>query len=192
MTRGSMPGGVPDEVSGTGQVPATPAGRPLLPGRGGGLIGTGRPVVTIAMYDDYESAQRAVDYLSDQGFPVDRTVIVGTDLRLVEKVLGRMTTGRAALAGAASGGWFGLLIGLLLAIFGVSTWWRVVLIALVIGAVWGAVFGAMAHAVTGGRRDFVSRSTLQASQYAVDVDAEHADAARQLLTRLNWRTSGAG
>jgi hypothetical protein len=51
------------------------------------------------------------------------------------------------------------------------------------------VFGAIAHAMTGGRRDFTTRSTLQAGQYAVTVDAEVADQARQLLTRLTWRTA---
>ena len=60
-----------------------------------------------------------------------------------------------------------------------------------IGAVWGAIFGAIAHATTGGRRDFASRSSLQASQYAIMVDAEVADEARALLTRLNWQASGA-
>jgi hypothetical protein len=154
--------------------------------------GPGRPTVTVATFSDYESAQRAVDYLSDNKFPVERTTIVGTDLRLVEKVLGRMTTGRAALAGAASGAWFGLLIGLLLSIFTVSTWWALLLTGLVIGALWGAAFGAIAHAMTGGRRDFASRSALEAGQYAVLVDADYAEQARQLLTRLNWQASGAG
>ncbi len=150
-----------------------------------------KPTVTVATYDDYPSAQRAVDFLSDNGFPVERTAIVGTDLRLVENVLGRLTIGRAALAGAASGAWFGLFLGLLFGIFSNSNWIAVMIVCIVIGAVWGAIFGAIAHATTGGRRDFASRSSLQASQYAVIADAEVADQARQLLTRLNWQTSGA-
>jgi hypothetical protein len=132
-----------------------------------------------------------VDYLSDNDFPVARTAIVGTDLRLVETVLGRMTVGRAAVVGAGSGAWFGLLIGLVFTIFSSSAWWAVLLTALVVGAIWGAIFGAVAHALTGGRRDFTSSSTLQASQYAVVVDAEVADEARVLITRVNWRASGA-
>lgn len=74
-----------------------------------------RPVV--GSYPTYEGAQRAVDFLSDNGFPVERTAIIGSDLRMVETVLGRLTRGRAALAGAGSGAWFGLLIGLLLSLF---------------------------------------------------------------------------
>ena len=143
-----------------------------------------RPTVTIAQYPDYPGAQRAVDYLSDNGFPVEHTKIVGTDLRLVEQVTGRLTTGRAALAGAGSGAWFGAFIGLLFGLFSDSNWIAVVLTALVVGALWGAAFGAFAHAMTGGRRDFSSKSYLAAGQYAVAVDAEHVEEARNMLGRL--------
>jgi hypothetical protein len=187
--------------AGTDRVPPGPGGVPSLPGESSGYGRAGfdapgytaaaTPTIPVATYPDYPAAQRAVDYLSDNKFPVERTAIVGTDLRLVESVLGRLTTGRAALAGAASGAWFGLLIGLLFGIFSHSNWFAVLIVCIVIGAVWGAIFGAIAHATTGGRRDFASRSSLQASQYAVIVDTEVADQARQLLTRLNWQTSGA-
>jgi hypothetical protein len=174
-----------------GAVPPGPAGAPTLPAQTPGAGTPAGPTVVVATYPDYVSAQRAVDYLSDNKFPVERTAIVGTDLRLVENVLGRLTTARAALAGAASGAWFGLFIGLLFGIFSNSNWFAVLIFCILVGAVWGAVFGAIAHATTGGRRDFSSRSSLQASQYAVLVDAEVAEQARQLLTRLNWQASNA-
>ena len=142
------------------------------------------PRVAVVTYSDYRSAQRAVDFLSDRRFPVERTAIVGTDLRMVEQVTGRMTVARAALAGLAAGAWFGLLIGLLFAIFSVSDWWRVVLAGVLIGAGFGAVFGAIAQAMTGGQRDFSSLRSLQAERYAVMVDADHAGQARQLLSEL--------
>ncbi|MFC7512205.1 general stress protein [Streptomyces thermocarboxydus] len=93
-----------------------------------------RPVV--GSYPTYEGAQRAVDFLSDNGFPVERTAIIGSDLRMVETVLGRLTRGRAALAGAGSGAWFGLLIGLLLSLFarGSSSALALLLSALAYGA----------------------------------------------------------
>ena len=47
-------------------------------------------------------------------------------------------------------------------------------------------------AMTGGRRDFASTSRLEAAQYAVTVQADHADEARTLLTRMNWPASQAG
>ncbi len=187
MTFPSLPG-----RESRGAMPPGPAGVPGTPASDAPAAGADRATVVVATYPDYPSAQRAVDFLSDNQFPVDRVSIIGTDLRLVERVLGRMTVGRAAVAGTASGAWFGLLIGLLFGIFAVSSWWRVLVTAILIGAVWGAIFGAIAHAMTGGRRDFTSTSTLQASQYGITVDVDVADEARALLTRLNWQASGAG
>src|SRR5918998_1203998 len=59
----------------------------------------------LGSYPDYAQAQAVVDHLSDAGFPVETVSIVGADLRLVERVTGRVTRGRAALAGALSTGW---------------------------------------------------------------------------------------
>ncbi|WP_407651526.1 general stress protein [Actinoplanes sandaracinus] len=173
-------------------VPPGPAGAvPALPAQTTGTgMGSG-PTVVVGTYPDYALAQQAVDHLSDNRFPVQRTSIVGTDLRLVENVLGRLTTARAALAGAASGAWFGLLIGLFFGIFSDSSWIAVLLTTVIIGAIWGAIFGAIAHAATGGRRDFTSRSSLQAATYEVHADTEVADEARTLLISLNWQASGA-
>jgi hypothetical protein len=170
----------------SGGVPAGPAGVPATGPQTPQHAGVGRAAVTVATYSNYADAQRAIDYLSDQSFPVENTAIIGTDLRLVENVLGRLTTGRAALAGVAGGAWFGLFIGLLFGLFSTYNWFAVVATGLVVGAIWGAIFGAVAHATTRGRRDFTSRSTLQAREYAVTVDAAHAEQARQLLARLNW------
>ncbi len=39
---------------------------------------------TVATYATYAEAQRAVDYLSDQQFPVERVAIVAEGLRFVE------------------------------------------------------------------------------------------------------------
>ncbi|QSB16602.1 hypothetical protein JQS43_10175 [Natronosporangium hydrolyticum] len=153
------------------------------------LGGTDLPVeqtrrVTVATYGDYASAQRAVDFLSDNQFPVDRTAIIGTDLRLVETVLGRLTVGRAALQGTAVGAWFGLFIGLLFGIFAVSGWLAVVIAGVLIGALFGAIFGALAQAFTRGQRDFSSRRSLVAAHYDVTVDGEYAEQASRLLATL--------
>ena len=63
---------------------------------------TGWPV---GSYAKYEEAQRAVDYLADSDFPVRDVTIVGVDLMLVERVIGRLTWGRVIASGAASGAW---------------------------------------------------------------------------------------
>ena len=141
--------------------------------------------VQVATYDDYQQAQRAVDFLSDEKFPVENVTIIGSDLRMVERVTGRMTWGRAIGAGAASGAWFGLLVGLLLGLFSPdSSWFAVLIGSTLIGAFWGAVFAFLAHRATGGRHDFASLKTLEAEQYAVYVDADHADDAIRLAGLL--------
>ncbi|MFI5957096.1 general stress protein [Cryptosporangium sp. NPDC051539] len=141
----------------------------------------------LASYGDYLSAQRAVDYLSDQKFPVEHTTIIGTDLRLVEQVIGRMTFGKAAAAGAGSGAWFGLFFGLLLGLFTDNSfggWIALILTAVVIGAVWGAVFALVAHSLTGGQRDFASRSSLAAGRYDVLVSTAYHNEAQRVLEGL--------
>lgn len=139
----------------------------------------------IGSYDTYLEAQRAVDYLSDNEFPVQHVSIVGSDLRMVENVLGRLTRGRAAIAGAASGAWFGLFVGVLLSIFASDTnAFGLVLSALIYGAVFGAIFGFVSHAMTGGRRDFTSRSKIVASAYEIRCTWAEADKARDVLSGM--------
>ncbi|WP_330274966.1 hypothetical protein OG205_04525 [Lentzea sp. NBC_00516] len=129
----------------------------------------------LASYPDYLDAQRLVDRMSDDGFPVESVRIIGDGVRTVEQVTGRMTRGRAAVTGAASGAWFGVFIGLLFGLFTAGqTWAWFVFISLVVGAFWGAVFGFVAHWTTRGRRDFASVMTLQARRYEVHVDKEQA------------------
>ena len=138
---------------------------------------------TVATFPDYPEAQAVVDRLSDKGFDVSTVKIVGEGLRSEEFVTGRLTTGRAALAGAGSGAWLGLLLGVLFGIFAPGFGWvATILWAVVIGAVWGAIFGAIAQAATGGRRDFKSLQTTTASTYLVQVQAP---AAREALAVLN-------
>lgn len=127
----------------------------------------------------YEQAQELVDRLSDGGFPVERTRIVGTGLRSVEQITGRLTTGKAAGRGAIGGLWFGLMIGILFWILAPASGLLMILLALGFGAVWGAIFGAIGHAATRGKRDFSSVQVMEAESYDVLVEATHvAQAAR--------------
>jgi hypothetical protein len=146
----------------------------------------GEPRDVVGSYATYPQAQRAVDHLSDQGFPVEHAQIVGLDLRLVEHVTGRLTNTRAALAGAATGAWFGLFIGLLVGFFTTGPeWLGLVLGGVLIGAFWGALFGFVAHWATRGQRDFASMRGLEADRYEVRVRADHAQRARELLGQLS-------
>jgi len=143
---------------------------------------------TIATYSRYEDAQRAVDYLSDQKFPVEHTAIVAEGLRLVEQVTGRLTYGRAALSGALNGAFVGVFAGFL---FGMFAWisplvsgLALALYGLLYGAVVGALLGMLFHAFTGGRRDFTSLPGIAADRYDLAVDETFASEAASLLANM--------
>lgn len=59
----------------------------------------GEPRRAVASFSTYAEAERAVDHLSDQQFPVERVSIVARDLKLVEQVTGRRGFLEAALQG---------------------------------------------------------------------------------------------
>jgi len=147
---------------------------------------TGVPVGT---YETYEQAQRAVDFLSDEGFPVQHVTIVGNGLRMVERVTGRLDRNRAASTGAMAGAWWGLFIGVMLTLFSAES--QNSLLIIVAGAIAGAIFGAVmamiGHAMTGGKRDFTSSSSVVATTY--DLLCAHAESVRalDLLARLDSR-----
>ena len=145
--------------------------------------------VQVGSFDSYEQAQAAVDFLSDQKFPVENVTIIGSDLRQVERVTGRLSWGRVLAAGAAGGAWWGLFVGLLLGIFAVTgtAWIGSILTGLLIGLVFGALFGALGYAATRGRRDFTSTSAVVAGRYDVMCNPAHAEEARAHLARFSLR-----
>lgn len=165
----------------------------LTPGRGRGpMLPAPPPGHPIATYRSYLEAQRAVDYLSDEKFPVQHVSIVGTDLKMVERVTGRLTYGRVALAGALSGAYFGGFVGLVLGLLGGTGLATVLLPAILIGAGMGMIFGLISYAATGGRRDFTSTSQIVAAQYAVWCADEHAGEATRVLRGLDGGAGLAG
>ncbi|MFD9224691.1 general stress protein [Streptomyces sp. NPDC060064] len=148
----------------------------------------------VASYATYAEAERAVDHLSDRGFPVEKVAIVGHDVHLVEQVVGRMDYGKAALQGAAAGAVPGALIGW---IFGLLDWLDPVvaglllaLYGLIFGAIVGALLGTLLYSLQGGRRDFASFSVMQPSRYEVVVEEDVADEAAHLIAGLREGASG--
>jgi hypothetical protein len=138
---------------------------------------------TVARFDDYESAQRAVDRLSDDGFPVEQLDIVGSEVQLVERVTGRLTRGRAAGAGALSGLWAGLLFGVLIGLFTSGhSFFAVAATGAALGILWGAIFGYVVHAGTKGQRDFRSVRQLVATHYDLIARGGTVDRARSMLS----------
>jgi heat induced stress protein YflT len=135
--------------------------------------------VVLGSYSSHPAAQRVVDILAERDFPVEHVTIVGTNLKLQEMVLGRWTLGRALVSGAFTGGWIGLLIGLVFLIvrpWAVQSLGPAILIGIVLGLIWAAV------ARMWQRRSFAAVPAVVADRYDVLVDAPFADEARRVVS----------
>ncbi len=140
--------------------------------------------MSLGVHDRYEDAQRAVDFLSDHEFPVQNCLIVGTDLKQVERVTGRLTTGKVAVGGALSGLWLGLFVGLIFALFGSGNVLQVVVSTALFGVLFGLVWALAGYAATRGRRDFTSVQQVVATRYEVLVEHKYAERGRELLATM--------
>lgn len=147
--------------------------------------------MSLGTFDKYEDAQKLVDTLSDKQFPVQNVLIVGTELKQLERVTGRLTWGRVVLGGALSGVWLGLFVGLIFALFAAQGGvLPIVLSTVIFGAIFGIAWAAITYALTSGQRDFSSVSLIVPGKYEVLVEHKFAQQARELLGGAG--TSGYG
>ena len=145
---------------------------------------TRRAVTSVSRYED---AEHAVDYLSDHDFPVEHVSIIGTDLRFVEQVSGRMTTGHASLVGGGYGALLGIFWGVLFGALFTTTdasYLGVLAFSILVGVVFGGLVAAISHFFTDGRRDFASTAQTRADHYEVQVDDGYAGEAQRLLSTM--------
>ena len=143
--------------------------------------------MSLGRYDTYEKAQKAVDYLSDHDFPVQNVLIVGTDLKQLERVTGRLTRSRVALGGLGSGAWLGLFVGLIFSLLdtGSGAGLAGVLLTVAFGALFGLVWALLGYSLTGGNRDFTSVMQVVATQYEVLVEHKYVSQGRELLAKMD-------
>lgn len=144
---------------------------------------------SLAVYTEYADAQKAVDFLSDHEFPVQNCMIVGTELKQVERITGRLTNGRVAGLGALSGIWLGLFVGLIFSFFGKNeSVLPMILSTALLGAAFGAAWALAGFLATRGQRDFSSVTAVVATRYEVLVEHKHLQAAQELLRQLPGAT----
>lgn len=136
----------------------------------------------IAVYQNYSDAQKAIDYLADQNFPVENLAIVGTDLRSVERVTGGLTWGRvlgsAFLQGLVWGAFMALLFWLFLPSIGLA---RLLVWSLGLWVVASLLIAGIGYGATRGQRDFTSTTRVIATHYEIQGEAQFAGQARQIL-----------
>ena len=139
---------------------------------------------SLAVYDDYAGAQKAVDFLSDNKFPVEQCMIVGTDLKRIERITGRLTTGRVAMGGALSGRLARPVRRADLHAVHRRGRVRHDLSTMLFGALFGLIWALVGYAMTRGQRDFSSVTQVVATRYEVLVEHKVAAQARELLAQL--------
>lgn len=162
---GQSPGGTSPSRRGPIGMPTPPKGWP------------------IGSYPTYAEAQKAVDFLSDQQFPVQQVTIVGVDLMQVERVTGRLSWPKVLGGGVITGAWLGIFIGLVLGFFSPNPW-ASLMTGVIAGVVFGLITSAVPYAMARGTRDFSSTLQLVAGRYDVLCDPQNAEKARDLLARL--------
>jgi hypothetical protein len=160
--------------------------RPL--GRRTPLVPTLPKGDVLGTYETYPAAQAVVERLSHAEFPIKQLAIIGNELTTVERVTGRLTYGRAALAGAVTGLWIGVFLGLVMLLFSPTTATVTTLLAAAfIGAGFGMLYGVASFAISRRRRDFTSTHQVLARSYQIVVDPGLAHRAQEILVRPDER-----
>jgi hypothetical protein len=140
---------------------------------------------SVGVFPTYELAQKVVDFLSEKEFPVENLCIVGTDLKSVERVLGRRTWATVVGQGAQSGLSTGLMIALLMMLFMPAENILLLLVsAVLVGLVIGVGMQAIAYWASRGKRDFTSVSQTVATRYEVLCEHKVVARARELAATL--------
>jgi len=139
---------------------------------------------SVGVFDTYADAQKAVDLLADQHFPVANLAIVGTDLKLMERVTGRRTWGTVLSQGVMSGLSTGFIVAIfMMVLFPTQNFLSQLLTALIIGVGIGLLFAVLGYVLSRGQRDFTSITQTVATKYEILCEHKVAAQARELLTK---------
>ena len=142
----------------------------------------------LADFSQYAEAVAYVEKLVRNDFPAGFVAIVGSDLRSVERVRGKMSYARVAFSGAVTGAWIGLIYAFL---FGpaidtaniASDANGTLGSAIVIGAGVGMLFNVLRFSLSRNKREFVSQSSIVAAKYQVQVPANMLSQANEAAAK---------
>lgn len=135
----------------------------------------------VGSYESYEAAKHAVDQLVRADFPLQEVSIVGSELRSVERITGRMHAGRAALSGLLSGIMLGVFVGLLVTIMDPTAGWPTLAAVVLVGIGFSVLWNLLGYALSPGKKEFTSVMQVLASHFEVLVKPQLAARARQIL-----------
>jgi hypothetical protein len=137
----------------------------------------------VGQFKNYREAVKVVEQLVENGFPARLISIIGSDLKTVETLRGKLGYGRVALSGAVTGSWIGLFFGLL---FGATSSLEQVVVTnlsagIVIGAGVGMLINVVRFSLTKNKRSFVSAQAVVAKKYDVIVPTGQLTEAKKAI-----------
>ena len=137
----------------------------------------------VASFNNYAAAVDCVDQLIRHDFPAPMVAIVGSDLKSVERVRGKLSYGTLAFRGLITGSWLGLLFSLFIPVsasgssVGVTTG-----AAIVIGAGVGMLLNILRFSLSRNRHEFSSTSAVIAATYDVVVPHPMSQQAKDAIS----------
>lgn len=148
-----------------------------------GRPGAGRDEVgeKVASFPTYEQAQKAVSSLIAGEVPARDIAIVGTGLRSVERITGRLGYATAARSGALNGLMIGLLFAFIFVLGQPTAQVATFLGVLLVGMALGMLLSLGTYSIIRRRRDFASVMQVTADHYDVCVAAPSLHKARGVL-----------
>lgn len=140
---------------------------------------------SVRVYNEYADAQKAVDYLADHEFAVQNLCIVGTDLKSVERVLGKRSWKTVISQGVTSGVSMALFFALLVFLFfPADNLLILLLVALAAGVGISVLLNVLTYAASRGKRDFTSVSQTVATKYEILCEHKVAQQANEMLDEM--------
>lgn len=143
--------------------------------------GRGEVGETVASFPTYEGAQKAVSALIAGEVPARDIAVVGTGLRSVERVTGRLGYATAARSGAVNGLLLGLFFSAIFVLGNSAVPVGAFVGVLFVGVALGMLLSLAAYAIVRRRRDFASVMQVIADHYEVTVLPTSIHRAREVL-----------
>lgn len=145
--------------------------------------GAGRDEVgeKIASFPTYEQAQKAVSSLIAGEVPARDIAIVGSGLRSIERVTGRLGYATAARSGALNGLMLGLLFAFIFVLGQPTVQISLFVGVLLVGMALGMLLSLGTYSIVRRRRDFASVMQVAADHYDVCVAATSVHKARGIV-----------
>ncbi|WP_295835884.1 YrzE family protein [uncultured Microbacterium sp.] len=145
--------------------------------------GAGRDEVgeKIASFPTYEQAQKAVSSLIAGEVPARDIAIVGSGLRSIERITGKLGYATAARSGALNGLMLGLLFAFIFVLGMPTVQISAFIGVLLVGMALGMILSLGTYSIVRRRRDFASVMQVAADHYDVCVAATSVHKARGIV-----------